>query len=104
MKFLIVSAIVFVIYYLRRYWLTPWARFVSFTSTKRGDWFLTVKHVHWYPPFLDYEATYHLYNKGCWSDDKTGSVPWDSHQDQLTWITQAQLARERQVNEIMEDL
>lgn len=72
MIYAIVFGALFLVYYLRKYWLSPWATYVSHTRTKAGDTFLTVKHVHWYPPFLEHQETYHTSTEGVWANERTG--------------------------------
>lgn len=107
------AAILPAAYYVRRYWLTPWARFVSLTETKKNGAFLTVKHVNWYPPFLDRVATYHraenpLYSLSSWANAETGQVPWGAesyghefHQRQLDGLLQAARARNAETEELL---
>lgn len=106
MTYLYIFGAAFAVYYFRRYWLTPWARYVSHSSTKRNDNFLTVKHVAWYPPFLDQEVTYHNF-RGDWANVSTGNVPWGAsykhefHQLALDGILQAAVARDIETEEIL---
>ncbi len=46
MTYAIAFGAAFLVYYLRKYWLSPWGVYVSHSRTKAGDVFLTVKHTH----------------------------------------------------------
>jgi len=76
-----------VLWWARRWLLTPWARYVShekcpvLNTDKERDhqpWFMTVRHVHWYPPFTDYEVTYRSFRSDrwhtFWAREGTGSL------------------------------
>jgi len=104
------------LYYIRKYWMSPWARYVSHIVTKENGYFLTVKHVHWYPPFLEYEATYHRFpNKEYmhtvrhWANTETGYVPngtdatysHSGRQLKLDGILQAAIARDAETRELI---
>lgn len=98
------------LYYFRRFWVTPWARFVRHSSTKTAGDFLTVRHVRWYPPFLDFECTYHrgMGRNRHWVDVDSGRVPFGSrefghefHQLTLDGMLDAAWARQIETDEIL---
>lgn len=43
------------LWWLRAWLLTPWASYVNHDKTKDGKVFMTVRRVHWYPPFSKYD-------------------------------------------------
>lgn len=102
---LLIAAIAFAIYYFRRYWLTPWGTYVSHSETKAGDVFLVVRHVHWYPPFLDFERTYHGSGIHSWSEEKSGNLlranGTNDPQSRLDAMLVAAKARQAELDEIM---
>lgn len=91
-----------VLWWGKRYLLTPWARYVEHspvTSEKKQyrvadetkQWFLTVRHVHWYPPFSDYDVTYRSFtsaanNRYWWAAEATGAQVSNGHDRHLTSI------------------
>jgi|SRR6478609_1187354 len=118
MVYLIGAAAVFLVYYIRRYWMSPWATYISHSETRRNGVFLTVRHVAWYPPFLSYDETYHQahredYNTRTinWSNSRTGTIPlgcpkysYDDqscHQRQLSCMLKSAQARSAEIEEIL---
>lgn len=74
--YLYAAGIAFVIYYFRRYWLSPWGVYIRHTETKSGGVFMTVRHVRWYPPFLNFERTFHRANSSSlWVEESSGWCP-----------------------------
>ena len=129
MTYLAIIGAVTLVWYFRRVWLTPWARYVSHTcvksdmvklgsiTTKVGKpeivgYFLTVKHVTGWPPFLDREATYYRDTDGGWACTETGYVPGHAEkfacgclrigkQINLDGIITAALARDIETQELI---
>ncbi len=95
-----------VLWWARRWLLTPWCRYVShtkgFRSTKYPDWenyFVTLRHVHWYPPFSDFDRTYRSFINGSryyWANEGTGDMV-SNKRDQL--ITNVVLIAEDRLKE-----
>ncbi len=102
MIYKIIFGALFMVYYLRKYWLNPWATYVSHSDTKTGHTFLTVKHVHWYPPFLEYNEVYHHSRGTVWSSEKTGRIPDDSDLNRQVKLTNIYLVAKARLEELEE--
>ena len=116
MIYLYTSAALFGVYYLRKFWLAPWARYVrhSIATSKQGQHvFLTVKRVRWYPPFLEYEETWHS-NSFAYGGDRIWGREHDGADDgrksvfaierssPLSAILLAAIGREAELEELAE--
>lgn len=117
MIYLYIAAAIFLAYYVRRFWLAPWARYVRHSVVKASapivSAFLTVKRVHWYPPFLEYEETWHSNCRDNWgrtwfreSDGaqaaNTMSFVLPDRASRLTAMLEAARAREVETEELAE--
>lgn len=114
--------IALVVWWARRRLFTPWARFVSYCrlppEKKPGGqrhWFVTVKRVHWYPPFGDYLETYRSFAKTggrywwagdsyCWAEEVTGHQVSDGRDAQLTAMCMIADSRADELDEMLRDV
>lgn len=87
----------------------PWGRYVTHSAVPRAEkakpsygaaketepkqWFITVRHVHWWPPFADYDVTYRsfyqktgLYSaeRYWWASEVTGRTISNERDGMLT--------------------
>lgn len=102
------------LWWTRRWVFMPWARYKSHTKTKSGGTFLTVTHVHWWPPFLDFERTYYrdgaeCATPSCWMHEETGKIyryssTKDNHHDHLSAVLIAAMARKEELEDLLGDL
>lgn len=104
---LFIAGAAFAVYYFRRYWLTPWGIYVSHTETKSGGVFMTVRHVRWYPPFLNFERVYHRDGGFRWVEEGTGYEPPNggelarNHQSKLEAMIRTARARQSETEEML---
>lgn len=98
----IAAAALFTVYYCRRVWLTPWGMYVRHTETKTAGVFMVVRHVHWYPPFLDFTLTYHLSPSvhSAWTEETSGHEPDAAHRKLLTNMHFAAKYREAETEDL----
>jgi hypothetical protein len=74
-------------------------------SKNLSGYFVVVKHVRWWPPFADYEATYCYRaeaSRSCFSED-SGRIQSDEHSAQLHGMVQAARLRERETEQLAKD-
>jgi hypothetical protein len=101
-----------VLWWARRWLVTPWGRYVTSvpapTDDKRPHYFITVRHVHWWPPFSDYDVTYRSFwytAQDCyyWAEERTGATILDERDRQLTRMVRAAESRAKETEEILKD-
>jgi len=111
------------LWWARRWLLTPWARYVSHTTepgqeakvvnyvmreATRTNWFLTVRHVHWWPPFSDYDVTYRSFissdlytTRYWWASENTGETVSEQRDNMLTSMAKIADYRARETEEML---
>lgn len=111
-----------VLWWARRWLLIPWARYMSHSvvpaaKPKPGckpelrQWFITVRHVHWYPPFADFDRTYRSFwtknspyeGEYWWAAEVSGEQISGDHDSYLTAMCRIADARQLETEELLKD-